>query len=212
MSVSMGHVMTAKLEYVSPHARLSLPTLPHTRVIVEIVYNTISPSATHRLDSLNTAACRRRFVVIQCAMWAENPSNLDSMIVAQVSAARQGFKQLGIRLTMAVSVVSVWFLAAYYPWLRLWSLSKLANLSASMPVLQGEACSFSALCRQMSTCPKIAGPVVLFLATLAAALASAHCCGSVQGCHRTSDAVSRHDTGTCTPVNPMSTADLQLRE
>ena len=117
----------------------------------------------------------------------ENPDvGFNDNIISQVSATRQGFKQLDIRLTMAVSVVSVWFTAACNPWLRWWLLSKLARLSASLLVLQGEACSFSALCRRMSTSPQILGATVLFLATLAAALASEHCCGSMQGCHQDS--------------------------
>ena len=77
----------------------------------------------------------------------------DNMI-SQVSAARQGFKQLDIRRDNG-SVSSVGLIpAACNPWLRWWPLSKLARLSASLLVLQGEACSFSALCRQMSISPK----------------------------------------------------------
>ena len=88
-------------------------------------------------------------MVIECERWAEKPQfGFNDTIISQVSAARQGFKQLDIRLTMAVSAVSVCFPAVCNPWLSLWPLSKLAHLSASPLVLQGEACSFSALCRR----------------------------------------------------------------
>ena len=57
-------------------------------------------------------------MVIWCEVWAGNP-NIESndRVISQDSAARQGFKQLEIRLTTAVSVVSVWFPAACNPWL-----------------------------------------------------------------------------------------------
>ena len=124
----------------------------------------------------------------RCEISAEGTPNMGSMttIIFQISAARQGFKQLHIRLTMAVSAVSVWFPAACNPWLRWWPLSKLAHLSASLLVLQGEACSFSALCRRSSIFAQTAEASVLPWATLAAALASEHCCGSTQGCHQAS--------------------------
>ena len=62
--------------------------------------------------------------------------------------------------------------------------------------LKDEACSFTALCRRMSTSPKHPGATVLFLATLAAALAFEHCCGSMQGYIKLHDAVSLAMTWT----------------
>ena len=123
-------------------------------------------------------------MAIQCETWAGKLQfGFNDTIISQVSAARQGFKQLDIWLTMAVSV---WFPAACDPWLRRWSLSKLAHLSASLLDLQGDACSFSALCRRSSTFGQTAEASVLPWATLVAALASEHCCGSTQGCHQAS--------------------------
>ena len=138
-------------------------------------------------------------MVIQCEIWAEKPQfGFNDTSIPPVSAARQIFKQLDIRLTLAVSVVSGWFPAACNPWLGWWPLSNLARLSASLLVLQGEVCSLSALHRQMSTSPGIPEATELFLATLAAALASEHCRGSMQGCHQASwFSLSRHDTDTC---------------
>ena len=66
-------------------------------------------------------------MVIQCEIWAKNPQyEFNDNIVPQVSAARQGFKQLNIRLTMAVSAVSVWVPAACNP-----SAKMVAALEAS---------------------------------------------------------------------------------
>ena len=103
-------------------------------------------------------ACRwRQVAVVQCEIWAEKPQfGFNDNIVCQVLAARQGFKQLNIRLIMAVSV---WSPAACDPWLRWWPLPKLAHLSAALLILQGEACSFSTLCRWMSASPKLLGPL-----------------------------------------------------
>ena len=58
-------------------------------------------------------------------MGRKTQSGFNDNIISQVSAARQGLKQLDIRLTMAVSVVSVWSPAACDPRLRWWPLSKL---------------------------------------------------------------------------------------
>ena len=115
-------------------------------------------------------------MVIQCEIWADNPQlGINDTIVAQVSAARQGLKQLGIRLTMAGSVASAWFLAACNPWLRLWPLSKLAHLSAFLLALHGETASTK---DRLGFCAA--------LGYLEAALASEHGRGSMQGCHRAS--------------------------
>ena len=52
-------------------------------------------------------------MVIWCEIWAEKRQfGFNDNIVPQVSAFRQGFTQLDIRLTMAVSVVSGCFSAA----------------------------------------------------------------------------------------------------
>ena len=56
-------------------------------------------------------------MVIKCEIWAEKPFGFNDNINSQGSAARQGFKQLDIRLTMAVSVVAVCIPAACNPWL-----------------------------------------------------------------------------------------------
>ena len=134
---------------------------------------------------------------------------IDNMI-CQVSAARQGFKQLDIKLTMAVSVVSIWFPAACNPWLRWWPLSKLVfqlpcSTSRVRPIHSPPG---------VDRCPSlqnISGATVLFLATLAAALASEHCCGSMQGCHQASIcSLARRDTDTCILAYATPMADLQV--
>ena len=147
MSVSIGHGVctSAKLGYVSPSCQSQPSSVPssHTRTACgDCVQNHISKckqsAGLIEHCGLQVQACSG----IQCEISAGKPQfGFNDTIISQVSAARQGFKQLNIRLTMAVSVVSVWFPAACNPWLRWWPLSKLAHLSASLLVLQGEACS-----------------------------------------------------------------------
>ena len=73
-------------------------------------------------------------MAIRCEIRTEKPNlGFNDSIVSQVSAARQDFKQLDIRLTMAA--VSAWRPAACDPLLRWWPILRLEAAQAGLSML-----------------------------------------------------------------------------
>ena len=148
-------------------------------------------------------ACRwREVVLVPCEICAGKPQfGFNDKIVPQVSAARQGYKQLGIRLTNgSVSSVSL-FSSCLYPLAKIVAALKASSsASSSYRVWPGDFPHYVDGCPPL---PKLLG-LLCFPQHLNMTVAR---CKAVIKLH---DAVSRHDTGTCTRAYAMSRADLQL--